>query len=335
MNHKVWLIAFGVVAALLIGGAGFYAFSSYGKYSEEMSGWSSRVGTIESLEKRVPFPNKENSELLAAKVSDYEESVRKLYQGLKSFQRPLNTQIQGTNLAPKIKQSVQDFREFAKNGGLVIEGTEEFQLGLDAYNSSIPAPEVVPILDYKLEAIDHLLRELVNSGVATLLSFERDSIPGETGYSGEHESGVVHKYPVRMRFQGTHTAFLQFVNKISNDKDYFYIVRVLKVQNEATDGPPKQQTQEFGFGTGYVHAATGEEPTEQELVSWGYGTAPEAEVAAAAQAAGFVTRQDARVLMGQELLEVYMLVDIVRFVDPREAAENNADESKEESSKKR
>ncbi len=336
MNHKAWLIAFGVIAFLLIGGGAFYAISSYGKYSEELSGWSSRVGTIESLERRIPYPNKANAEALAEKVEEYEASVQKLYQGLNSFQRPLNLEIQGTQLQPKIKESVQEFREFAKAGGLVIEGTEEFQLGFDAYaSSSIPAPDVVPILDYELEAIEHLLRELVTSGVSSLKSFERDSIPGEAGSSGQYESGVVHKYPVRLRFQSPYAAFQKFVNQIANDKNYFYIVRVLKIENEATDGPPKQ-TQDVGFGGSYIHAATGEEPTEQERIAWGYGVAPEEEVAEAARADGFVsTQQDARVLMGQELLDVYMVVDIVRFVDPSDTASGDTDKSKEENDKKR
>ena len=46
-----------------------------------------------------------------------------------------------------------------------------------------------------------------------------------------------------------------------------------------------------------------------------------------ARAAGYIpSQQDARVLMGQEELEIYMVVDIVRFVDPEEASnEEKAD----------
>jgi hypothetical protein len=41
MNSKVWLTTFGVVAFLVLAGTGFYAFSSFSKYSEALDGWNS------------------------------------------------------------------------------------------------------------------------------------------------------------------------------------------------------------------------------------------------------------------------------------------------------
>lgn len=332
MNHKTWLTVFGVFALLLIGAAGFYAFSSYGKYSEEMSGWDSSVGTIESLERRVPYPNEENAEALKKSVEGYDASVQELYHSLNSFQRPLNEALQGTQFAQLVKKSVQEYREFAKAGGLEIESTEEFQLGFDAYSSSIPAPELVPVLDYELEAIDHLLRELVNSGVNTLMSFERDAIPGEPGGAEDHDSGVVHKYPVRLRFRSDYESFQKFINSVANDKDFFYVVRVLKVQNEKVEGPLKT-TDDGGDGQRYVYP-DGEPVSFEDIQILRESSATDEEMEVAAREAGYArTQQDARVLMGQEKLEVYMVIDIVRFVNPGEAANGGEEKSDNKSSK--
>jgi hypothetical protein len=320
MNHKTWLIVFGVFALALIGGTGFYAFSGYANYSDKIAGWDSNVGTIESLERRVPYPNKENAEALKEEVVKYNSAVQELYQSLNSFQRPLNTALQGTQFAQLVKKTVQDYREFAKVGGLEIESAEEFQLGFDAYAASIPAPQLVPVLDYELEAIDHLLKGLVTSRVGSLLSFERDAIPGEPGGAEEHDSGVVHKYPVRLRFRSDYNALQTFVNSIANDKQFFYVVRVLKVQNGAIEGPMKT-TGESALGQGYVYGDTGEPVALEDLELLGLGIDSDEEVAEAARAAGYLpSQQDARVLMGQEELEAYMVVDIVRFVNPEEAS---------------
>ena len=319
MNHKTWLTVFGVFALVLVGGAGFYAFSGYGIYSDEVSGWDSSVGTIESLERRVPYPNKENAEALKEGVGKYDVAVQELYQSLNSFQRPLNTGLQGTQFAQLVKKTVQDYREFAKIGGLEIESAEEFQLGFDAYAASIPAPQLVPVLDYELEAIDHLLRGLVTSRVGSLLFFERDAIPGEPGGADEHDSGVVHKYPVRLRFQSDYNSLQAFVNSIANDKQFFYVVRVLKVQNRVTEGPMKTSGASV-LGQGYVYADNGEPVALEDIELLGLGIGSEEEIEEAARAAGYIpSQQDARVLMGQEELEVYMVVDVVRFVDPEEA----------------
>jgi hypothetical protein len=319
MNHKTWLIVFGVFALALIGGTGFYAFSGYANYSDKIAGWDSNVGTIESLERRVPYPNKENAEALKGEVGKYNAAVQELYQSLNSFQRPLNTALQGTQFAQLVKKTVQDYREFAKVGGLEIESAEEFQLGFDAYAASIPKPQLVPVLDYELEAIDHLLRGLVTSRVGSLLSFERDAIPGEPGGAEEHDSGVVHKYPVRLRFRSDYNALQTFVNSIANDKQFFYVVRVLKVQNGAIEGPMKT-TGESALGQSYVYS-DGEPVSFEDIDILRQSAATDEEMEAALRDEGISRiEQDARVLMGQEELEAYMVVDIVRFVNPEEAS---------------
>tara|TARA_R110000850_G_scaffold242043_2_gene366684 strand:- start:2320 stop:3330 length:1011 start_codon:yes stop_codon:yes gene_type:complete len=335
MNHKVWLTVFGVVAALLIGGGAFYAISSYGKYSDALSSWDTKVGTIESLERKVPYPNKSNAEALEEKVAKYKGSVQSLYQSLNSYQRPLNVTLAATEFQQLVKNRVQEFRGIAKSGGLAIESTEEFQLGFDSYSSSIPPPELVPVLDYELEAIDHLLRELVVAGAESLTAFERDPIPGEAGMAARHESGVVHKYPIRLQFQSGYSAYQQFINSIANDKNFFYIVRVLKVENEVKEGPFKQTDDEAGATTFY-HSESGEQASYDELVNWGQGTASSEEIAAAAAEDGYApSTEDARVLMGQEKLNVYMVVDIVRFLSPEEVSEAGKQTTEDSGSSKR
>ncbi len=335
MNSKIWLISFGVVAALVVGGSGFYAFSSHGKYTEALEAWDSKVGTIESLERKVPYPNKENAEAVEALVKEYGVSVVSLAETLKSFQRPLNTELANTEFQQRVKKKVEEFRGFAKEGGLTIDSTTEFQLGFDSYANTLPSPELVPLLDYELEAIDYLLRKLVDSGAELLTSFSRDPIPGETGGATEQESGVVHKYPVRLGFKGPFDSFQTFINALANDREYFYIVRVLKVRNEAIEGALKF----FGEGGStlprYENPTTGEIASPDRLGEWGYGTDSESDVEAKAAAAGFIkSSQDARVLMGQEKLEIYMVVDISRFLS-REEVEAQTPKQEERKSGKR
>ncbi len=77
-------------------------------------------------------------------------------------------------------------------------------------------------------------------------------------------------------------------------------------------------TGDAGFVT-YQNPVTKETASPEKLDEWGRGTAPDAEVDAKARAAGFVrAEQDARVLMGLEQLEVFMVVDIARFLSPEE-----------------
>jgi hypothetical protein len=320
MNSKVWLTVYGIVALVVIGGTGFYAFSSHGKYAAAMSGWDSTVSGIGSLERRVPYPNEENAKAYGAKVEEYKASVKALSETLKTFNRDLNTSLPNTEFQQLVKKRVEEFRAAATQGGLEIGTETEFQLGFDSYANSLPAPELVPMLDYELEAIDHLLRKLIANGATALLSFGRDEIPGEGKNQAAQDSGVVHKYPVRVRFRAPYVSMQKIVNDLANDRQFFYIVRVIKVENQMQEGPVKltAETGTGGFVT-YQNPLTKETATPEMLDGWGRGTAPDAEVEAKAKEAGFVrAEQDARVLMGLEQLEVFLVVDIARFLSPEE-----------------
>lgn len=322
MNSKVWLIVFGVVAVLVLGGGGYYAATSYGKHQEAIGGWSSKVASIESLERRVPYPNEENTEALTAKVETYKKSVSALSETLKSFNRPLNTTLANTEFQQRVKTRVEEFRKKAAEAGLEIDSSTDFQLGFDSYANTVPAPALVPVLDYELEAIDHLLRLLVDCGAEFLGGFQRDAIPGETGGAEKHESGVVHKYPVRFRFRGNHEAFQKFVNALANDRQFFYIVRVMKVRNEMSEGPLKATSASGGGSfTRFENPITKEVASPEKLAEWGADGASEAAIAEKAKAEGFIKAdQDAVVLMGLEKLETFVVVDITRFLTPEELA---------------
>ena len=337
MNHKVWLTTFGIFAALFIGGSAFYAFSGYSKYSEAMGSWDVKVRTIESLERKVPYPSEGNAEALAGKKDEFEKSVLELFESLKAFQRPLDAQLANTVFQGNVKQRVQSFREYAKTEGMeLLDDPQAFQLGFDSYATDIPKPELVPYLDYELEAIDKLLRQLVDTDAEALLTFERDPIPGEDGGAERQESSVVHKYPIRLRIRAKHASFQNFINQMANDEEFFYILRVLKVKNESPEGPIKLISEDGSTDLPtYINLETKEVASYAQLVEWGYPDIPAADIASIAREEGFeLNKLDARVLMGEERLNVFMVIDIVRFVSPEEQAKS-ADNGEESSDQKK
>lgn len=319
MNSKVWLTTFGVVAFLVIAGSGFYAFSSYSKYQEALTSWDDKVSTIENLEKRVPYPNEENAEAVEKEAEAYRTAVNALESTLNTFQRELNTTLANTEFQQRVKTRVEDFRAYAAQNNFEIVTEDGFYLGFDAYSAVVPSQDLVPELDYELEAIDHLLRKLVDSGSKTMTSFERDPIPGETGGPEKKQAGVLQKYPVRIRFQGEHAVLQDFINVLANDRQFFYIVRVLKVQNENQEGPLKLTAEGGAAFSKFENPVTKEIASPELLAEWRAEGGTEADVEAKAKAAGFIKAdQDARVLMGQEKLNVFVVIDISRVLNKEE-----------------
>lgn len=316
MKSKVWLTIFAVIALLFIGASGFFAFSSFGKYSEAQENWSDKVGTINSLEKKPLYPNKDNVRKLSDLVSEYQKSVSSLFTSLDQFQKKLNTSMANIEFQDTVKTKVSEFRRIASEANFEIVQNDSFQLGFDAYSNSVPSPDIVPILNYELEAIDHLLKKIITAGGDSMYIFSRDLIPGEIGGPDRQESGVVHKYPVRLGINCSHRAFQNFMNSISNDKEYFYIVRVMEIQNEIQEGPLKTRAT-TRQALVFENKESGAPASMSDMSKWGFPNASEAEIMSAAAADGYApSGRDARVLMGQEKLQIFMVIDIVRFLDP-------------------
>ena len=319
MKSKAWLSVFAVISLLLIGGAAFFCFNTSQAYSTSRQSWDTKVGTVKSLEGRPLYPDSTNVKLVKDKVAEYDESVENLYKSLnEQFQKPLNKTLANIDFVEVVKTKVTDFRKHAGDSNFVLNLEEDFQLGFDAYSNSVPNPKIVPILDFELQAIDYLLRQIIASGAESMDFFSRDLIAGEVGGPEKTDSGVVQKYPVRVGFVTSHSGFENLINNISNGKEFFYILRVLKVTNEQPEGPLRDDGTDSDQ-TKFENPNTREVASGDLMEQWGWPDASLEDLTEKAAAAGFVpSGTDARVLMGQEKLEVFMVVDIVRFLDPSE-----------------
>ncbi len=336
MTSKNWIITYAVILTLVLGAGGYYLYSSLSAHSKSQSGWTKTKRELASLTKEVPYPNAENEETLTKLTSDLEREVKSLGSALESFDMELDKGMEASRFQRKIGEKVKDFRAYAEENDFEVVNVTDFRLGFQKYDRDLPAQALTPVLNYKLDAVDYLVRQLVESDVARLISLDRDSIPGEDGAPDEYDSPYVQKYPVRVKFEASHTAFQEFLNRISNTKDFFYIVRVLRLNNSAQEGPSKaSQEQNFGGEPVFVDQATGQRATYEQLTEWGYGSVPPAELEEAAGEQGYIPAQkDARLIMGGETIEVFMIVDIARLLKGEETEAAKEAEKKKDRRKR-
>lgn len=330
MKGNAWLAGYFVFTALLLGGTGFYFFQGRAAYTDKFTGWDKLKSKIALLEKESPFPNEENAKNLESRVVDYDLEVKGLYDSLARYQKPLDAQLKDTDFTNRVlKEKLAAFIQLAGEKKLEIEKKDEFYFGFDAYKSTFARTELVPMLNYQLEAVEHVLKHLAESGAERLLEVTRDPIPGEladaasSGTDAGKPAGaaqeVAQKFPMQVRFVSNHQTFVEFVNRIANDKEYFLILRVLKVDNSNPDGPA------IG-GSAPTDAIIwknkeGGEATREQQEALGKGTLGEADFFKAMEDAGWTRqRQDARIIFGQEKLEILAVIDVVRFLPPDQVA---------------
>ncbi|MFK5923473.1 MAG: Amuc_1100 family pilus-like protein [Verrucomicrobiota bacterium] len=322
MKGNQFYTVFGIVTAVLLGAVGFYCYQGYSAYKEAGGGFNKRRTDLTRLKRSKPYPNEENLGEIGKQVKDYEEKIQHLFKSLDRFQQPLNSNIDDRQFPQILKAKIEAFKILAKKKGFKIEGEKEFYMAMDAYRTTPPDIKAVPLLDYQLGAIEYLLNTLVEVGVSELIDLDRELLPEERtagGKSGEdvsiESSAVAAKYPVSLTFETKHPAFVKLVNQITNDDKYFFILRALRVDNSAKEGLVKGDGEDGANTPSYVNAVGEEAP--EDLVN---KIPPDLDVPGQVdwmrEHGGFeLQSSDARILLGNEKLRVFMVIDLVRFAD--------------------
>ena len=318
MKGNQFYTVFGIVTAVLVAAAGFYCFKSYKPYTESGEGFDTRKRTLGRLKQSKPYPKEENLNIIEKEVKEYEGEINGLFQVLDQFQQPLNTSINDTQFPQTLKTKLVAFKALAKKKGMKIAGEKEFYMAMDAYRTTLPNPKSVPLLDYQLGAIEYLLNLMVEAGVSELISLNRELLPVEVsrgspeGGSPADSSSVAAKYPMSLTFEAGHRAFQKVVNQITNDNKYFFILRALRVDNSSKDGAAKGEIEDRG--PRYVNAIGEEAPEDLENQIPPDLDVP-AQIAWMREKGYELQSSDARILLGDESLRVFMVVDVVRFAD--------------------
>ena len=85
MKSNPFYIIWGIVSVLLLGGAGFFLFSSKSAFSETENSFKEKEAIINRLTKRKPYPDAEGVKAIEVLVTEFGTEVDGLYEGLSSF----------------------------------------------------------------------------------------------------------------------------------------------------------------------------------------------------------------------------------------------------------
>jgi hypothetical protein len=310
-KEKSFWIGFALVTLLLLGGAGYYTTRSLIAYNNASTEHSKLAKKKRSLESKPIFPSQENLDEFKKQLDQFEGKVDQLHDKLKQFQKPLQKTVQAKDFPQILKVAVDSFRTYRQQKLVIIP--DDFYFGMNKYEKGgLPPEAATGILKFQLDAFDRLLKVIIETGSDEIFRFAREMTPLELPNGKDPElTSQVAKYPVMISFLTTHDGFRNFLNATSNDKEFFYVVRVLRVDNEIKEGPQKVVEQQVIYRN----------PETGEVVNVEPGKAAGKELVA----------QDARVIFGKEKLRVTAVVDLCRFpenvVEP-ETVESKAPERK-------
>jgi len=303
-----FLTGFFAVMLVGIGVLGYFLFSASSAFDAADENYQQKAGELHRLRTLPLYPNPKNLKALEAQKDEAAQLVA-------GFQEKLTTrdfkadEITPQEFQDRLKKAVTDIVAKAADAHMELP-KDKFYLGFDPYETRPPGPEAVGPLTRQLKAIEWVMEKLIDAKIAKLTSFKRTLLPEEKGVAGasgnnrgqgqgqgrgpgqgqgrgreERGEELVSKFPVDLELVGRQKSIGEALDSFVNASGPpFLIPRVVRFTNQKSKGPERT-----------LATAPGTIVPGQPAATLGY-------------------------IVGEELVEAKMRLEIVEFAAPKEVA---------------
>jgi hypothetical protein len=323
-------------------------YLSYDAYGVSYDSFQATSNKVAGMEKAKLYPSEANVEAKDEKVSAYEDEVSKLGGVLTAMQAEVASKpIQDTEFQARLKQRIAEIRDKA---GPRLPG-KDFAFGFDPYIRALPSNEATQDLNEYLSGVDAIVSTALDLGTKKIVTLTRSELevektgvkkkrlpppppPSKPALKTKKGKGkgpapapkpppvmkVVERRVVTMDIitdQGPLQSFLNALASASQMKQ-FTVVRLLRIDNEKTEGPTTKAAVATGNGglqpinrDGLVTPVAAD-TTPTPGINDAAAAAAKTEVITAAKP----EKPDAVKVLGGEELRVHLEIDLVRFLEP-------------------
>jgi hypothetical protein len=311
------LAGFLAFSVLLAGALAFLVFRASAKHEESMKSYTALLGQLNGLQRQSPYPDQVSLKALQLQKKEHKESIEELQRRLNTMELPL-TPLTEVQFQDALRDTVQRVSAKAAASGMKLP--EKFYMSFDQYQGAPPRREAASALGRELKAIESVINQLADSGVASLTKLERSPLPEELAKHKAADGGkepqagkgakaprqLASKSPFETSFVCTQTAFRSALNRIVSSKEQFFIPRLVEIRNEKDKGPLKNDPSSASGSTpAGGNVASSPEPA--------LSTQPGAPLSP--PVGGGASQAKLRYLVGEEKLEVTLSLELVDFAE--------------------
>jgi hypothetical protein len=346
-ENKVLATIMGISLAGVIGLA-VVLFMSYSTYGESMETFQRTDAGLAAIKGRALAPTQENLDKKGALVNEYTNAVNALGTALLSLQ-PQVKPISDTEFQVKLKERTAAIRAAAAAAGMELPA--DFAFGFGEYVAGLPRnTEAATAMSDYLDGVEAVINAMVKAGVKKLSTIERTALAiekeappakpeppksrrdtrsskaaskGKAPAEVKKIAAVVEPRTISLTLTTDQVPLQIVLNELASPSktEHFTSVRLLRIENEKQVGPSKSAIQQEMARESGIEDVGGAPPV----------TPPSAAAVGAAPGAGarvidpvLPAKKDAVDVLGAEMLQVYMEIDLIRFLEPTENAEDGS-----------
>lgn len=267
----------GLVAGTLVIGGGLVAFGlkQSTRYAEAELEYSDVKSSVESMARIQPYPNEENRDERKKEVIAFRGKVEGLQNALQQFRPEEMEKISPQEFQNRLVKKTAELTALFDSKG--ISYPEQFGLGFEKYKNDLANPEATAKLNYQLEALDYIFREMAKVKTYDLRNVVREGFPAEVGrdwLAGTRGPAPLYQsLPIEIVFLAEEEGIDQFINTISSSKEFFFAIDMVRISNENQSAPVRSQAQldeeeaaagDAAAGGGFGNFNFGDEVVEEE-----------------------------------------------------------------------
>lgn len=245
MKENGFIIA--LVAGTLVIGGGLVALGLQqgSRYSEAASNYSDIKSNVESMARIQPYPNEENRDERKKEVVAFRGKVEGLQNALQQYRPEAMEKISPQEFQNRLVKKTSELTELFQTKG--ISFPEQFGMGFEKYRSDLANPEATAKLNYQLEALEFLFKEMAKVQTYELRNVVREPFPAEVGrdwLAGTRGPEPLYQsLPLELVFLAEEEGINEFINTISSSKEFFFAIDMVRIANQNQSAPVRSQGQ--------------------------------------------------------------------------------------------
>ncbi|MFN7565381.1 MAG: Amuc_1100 family pilus-like protein [Prosthecobacter sp.] len=333
-----------ILGVIVVGaaGLGYTLYDSWNSYTVVRDEYMALGGQISQIKSLSLAPTPQNLQAKQALVEEYSANVTKLGGALLYLQPPV-APLKQAEFQAKLKERVLEIKKQAAEAKIALPS--EFSFGFGEYLNSLPNSDATATeLSGYLDGVEAVVKLMLSCKVNSIDLLDRNALGMEKdpakASSSQPKNGplsagrpqmpvaaqIAEKRQISIVVTLDQLSLQSLMSKLANpvdmkispeaDQSHFASLRILRVENQAKEGPIRRKSIVPVEEAEPVKPIT---PTPAPKPQSGAGKAADAIVSLAPPPAAPV---DSVPVIGKELLKAQMEIDLVKFLDAAKGAVN-------------